>query len=1365
MTDEPIHPGQYIRTTYLTPRKISVTDAAKLIGISRPGVSNFLNGKVSTTPDMAARIETAFGMPAATLLEMQAAFDAYGTKTKSAPTSAKAYVPPFLSFKANDITDWVDHNIPARARLSVFLRTLVNSTGGGLEKVDFPGNDDAERAGWDGWTEAKNGTPWIPAGTTGWEFGVNEDPKTKADGDFAKSVKAHKRKTDRDQITFVFVTPRRWPGKARWIADMKAKKQWKDVRAYDASDLEQWMEQSLAGQAWFANETERPSQGVRSLDKCWNDWANVTKPALDGSLFKTAIDIARDKFKDFLARPASEPMVITGDSVEEALAFLSQLFSDPELTEGRDRALVFDQAGILPKLAQGSKDFIAVIHSRDVERELGPYSSSLRSIVLYPRNATNSEPHIILEPLGYEAFRVGLEAMGYDRDDITKYGNMSGRSLTVLRRQLSTVEAVRTPEWAADNKLASSLVPLMLVGAWDANNESDQIALNLLAGDVPYEELERRILELLALNDTPVWSIGGYRGVISKIDALFAIAKVITRADLKQYFDWATVVLGEDDPALDLPEKERWAAALHGKQREFSGALREGISETLVLLAVHGNRLFKTRLGFDCEVAASKLVLELLEPLSTRKIEANERDLPVYAEAAPDTFLEIFERDLKTQQPASISILKPIETGLFGFHSSRVGLLWALEGLAWNPATLARVVLILGRLACVEINDNYGNKPIASLKNIFRAWMPQTAANHDQRLKTLMLLLEKFPVVGWKICIDQFGHYGGRAGDYSHKPKWRPDGYGFGEPLKSMEPIYAFVREMVEVSLTRPTYTADMLCDLVDRLYGLIDKDQERVWKLIEAWKGSASDPDIAKVREKIRVTVLSRRGRRRTKDKGFPTLTKTAKAVYAVMEPTDLANKHEWLFRQSWVEEAADELEDDDLDFRKRDERIEQLRVTALKEVFTEQGMDGIFALAEHGKAQSQIGWHLIRSVLGSDEKTRFIVEALQPGSNDLSAERKNLIFGALRAMTVEERATFFTMVRSLLSEDDMLRLLLLSPFNSGTWAIVDALSKVGHQGYWQDVNPEWIFEPEGENNEAVERMLKAERPRAAFAAVHFKLEAISPTLLYRMLFAIAKGGKDKSGEYQLQEYDIKTAFSLLDRTDDVTLEEKAELEFAYIEILSRAFGNEAKHIPNLERYIEMRPEMYVQALVWVSPRNDGQEDPEKFRTPEGRKDLATRGYHLLEGIERIPGHDKKGVLKKENLAKWVNEVRKLAAELDRLAVCDSCLGKLFSSAPADADGNWPCEPVRDVMEELQSEEISQGAHTGLYNARGVHCRGEGGTLERDLADKYRKWAEAIQFSHPFVSSTLLMEMVNTYQQEADWQDNEAGIRRRLRH
>jgi hypothetical protein len=71
--------------------------------------------------------------------------------------------------------------------------------------------------------------------------------------------------------------------------------------------------------------------------------------------------------------------------------------------------------------------------------------------------------------------------------------------------------------------------------------------------------------------------------VISKIDLLYAIASAVTPDDLSRYFSMARMVLGEDDPALDLAEYQRWAASVHGKTREFSSTFREGISETLLI--------------------------------------------------------------------------------------------------------------------------------------------------------------------------------------------------------------------------------------------------------------------------------------------------------------------------------------------------------------------------------------------------------------------------------------------------------------------------------------------------------------------------------------------------------------------------------------------------------------------------------------------------------------------------------------------------------------------------------------------------------------------------------------------------------------
>lgn len=1360
----PIHPGSYIRKNFLDPRGLTVSEAARLIGVSRPSLSNFLNGKVSATANMATRLERTFGVSAKKLLDLQTEYDAQAGKTADVAQEARAYVPPFLNIQANELIEWFSKTILARTKLSVLLRTLIHSTGQDLQKVDFPGNDDAERVGWDGFMEAHSGTPWIPSGKSGWEFGVNANINAKADGDFEKSVWENK-PSERENITFVFVTPRRWHGKAAWIEKMKGRGLWKDIRAYDASDLEQWMEQSLAAQTWFANQTDRPSDGVRTLERCWSDWANVTEPALHPSLFDTANQAWNSRIRSFLEKDDATPLVITADSVEEALAFLYQTLADADLEQCRDRVLVFDKTGVLPRLAQGTTNFIAVAHTRDVERELGPYTSSLRTIVVYPRNATNEEPHIVLEPLRFEAFNKALEAMGKSSDDIERLSNASGCSLTVLRRQLSKIEAIRTPAWAEDTRLASSLVPFMLAGVWDERNEADQKVLSKLAA-VPYEALERRILDLLRLNDSPVWSTGRYRGVISKIDSLFAIADSVTRADLARFLKVAREVLGEDDPALDLPEEDRWAAALYGKTRKCSRSVREGICETLVLLAVYGKNRFGTRLGFDGEFEAGKVVSELLTPISTRKLEANERDLPFYAEAAPAKFLEIIERDFRSKKSEFKGLLRPAKAGLFG-SCPRAGLLWALEGLAWNPAIFSRTVNILGQLAEVEIGDNWGNTPIRSLGSIFRAWMPQTGADHEMRLKALNMLLDKYPKVGWTVCLQQFGNYGHRVGNYNHKPKWRSDGSGYGEPIKEWEPILAFVRETVRLALNRPSYTVEMICDLVSRLHALAPEDQARVWEIIGKWRrAGVCDEEVAKLREKIRVTFFSRWARKTFDDQDQVELTEKAKEVYENLQPKDVTSKYEWLFRKSWIDDSEDDLAVEETDFRAREQHLKKIRVLALKDIFQERGIPGILALCEKGKTQRLIGAYLASDILSREQIEDLILQCLR--SKEKHSGRQEIIAGALWALDEDRRKTIYDQLRAEGTEKEEIDFLLLSPYRASTWKLVDQLSDEARSRYWMEVVPQYVCDSSEENNESIRRLIEVKRPRAAFESLDFALEEISPSLLAQLMSAMVGKSQDKDREHRLDSYPVRHAFQLIDRNSDLTLEEKAGLEFAYLEILAIPYqGDRDYQIPNLERYIEKHPELFVQAVVWVYKRDDLGEDPADLRVKEGYEYLAERGVRLIEAIRRIPGQDGATTEEqRETLAEWIKKVRKSLAELGREEIGDVCLGEFLSKARKGEDGVWPYEAVRDVMEEMQSEFVSRGAYTGLYNARDAYLRKEGGDQqERELADKYRSWADALQFTHPFVSSMLLLSLVKTYEFEAEQNDTEACVERRLRY
>ena len=71
----PPHPGGVLRRQVIEPFGLAVTDAAKILRVSRPALSNLLNERVSLSPRMAIRFEKAFGVDLETTLALQYAHD------------------------------------------------------------------------------------------------------------------------------------------------------------------------------------------------------------------------------------------------------------------------------------------------------------------------------------------------------------------------------------------------------------------------------------------------------------------------------------------------------------------------------------------------------------------------------------------------------------------------------------------------------------------------------------------------------------------------------------------------------------------------------------------------------------------------------------------------------------------------------------------------------------------------------------------------------------------------------------------------------------------------------------------------------------------------------------------------------------------------------------------------------------------------------------------------------------------------------------------------------------------------------------------------------------------------------------------
>ncbi len=71
----PVHPGPFLRSEIIEAHHLTVTEAARILRVSRPALSNLLNSRASLSGEMALRFEKAFGVDMDTLMRMQNAYD------------------------------------------------------------------------------------------------------------------------------------------------------------------------------------------------------------------------------------------------------------------------------------------------------------------------------------------------------------------------------------------------------------------------------------------------------------------------------------------------------------------------------------------------------------------------------------------------------------------------------------------------------------------------------------------------------------------------------------------------------------------------------------------------------------------------------------------------------------------------------------------------------------------------------------------------------------------------------------------------------------------------------------------------------------------------------------------------------------------------------------------------------------------------------------------------------------------------------------------------------------------------------------------------------------------------------------------
>jgi antitoxin HigA-1 len=88
----PSHPGAFLRDEVIEELRLSTTKAAEILGVRRATLSNLVNERASLSPEMALRVEKAFGVSMELMLRMQALFDAHAMRMRAGTIDVQRFV-------------------------------------------------------------------------------------------------------------------------------------------------------------------------------------------------------------------------------------------------------------------------------------------------------------------------------------------------------------------------------------------------------------------------------------------------------------------------------------------------------------------------------------------------------------------------------------------------------------------------------------------------------------------------------------------------------------------------------------------------------------------------------------------------------------------------------------------------------------------------------------------------------------------------------------------------------------------------------------------------------------------------------------------------------------------------------------------------------------------------------------------------------------------------------------------------------------------------------------------------------------------------------------------------------------------------
>ena len=1220
------------------------------------------------------------------------------------------------------LKQWADTK-ECQQLLPELIKRLIDASVSNVDKLRFPSGDAVYLPGWDGVVSCDECIDLVPAGVSLWECGATENVKGKIDGDFGKRTETPLG-YDKSDSTFVFVTPRIWEGAEEWVNDHQ--NEWKKVVVYTAVELERWIENKPSVGMWLAEKRRiLLSEGYKLPDTFWEKWAHGKDYTLPYEIMLPGREDVSKQVVDTCKVAGS--LVLNALTQSEGIAFaIASILTCEDAEKLKARMIVVTEKNAYEDLTEHYDNLILLT---TVTEGINYSTNRGHSVIVASTPADQIKVAINLPIIEKEGFVKALVKMGIDEAKARVIAKDTARDVNVLRRR-EKIELDK-PKWADPNTLAD-LLPAFLIGKWLDNKEGDKTALATLSG-MDFDQYELKLKALLLEEETPLLHFGNMWRIRSPFESIDYVQTMLTTSILNKFREVCRELIQDDDPeAID----RAYTGDFQFRQFEqkYSKTIKEGVYQSLCLLSIVDDSNDK-KLTFGVD----ETVKELLKGWNLSRFLSNKHYLTELAEASPKEFLSFLEQLPKDILDVVFTPRQP-EHSLFGWEISYTEVLLSLEMLAWDVDYLNRVTNLLFQYSEYKNESNFDNKPVNSLYNIFRVFMPQTYASYKERMTILNAYASKYQSIVYEICKKICESLSGCVLDTNHHYRWRL----FGE-LNSSKNVdrtsLEQLKNVVALMLQCCDYSTEAIKDLIT-LSTQVSMGDVRMLILGTVREHLAGSDDVQVVVDVLRKDINHHLSYPDTDWSLSEMELKPYQALLDEIGPKDIMHENAWLFEDFYVQLPLE----GDWDYDKEVQRLREARIKVVVEIIDSMGRDSIWELLKIVKCPESVSESLV-AVFGDS----LLDEVCQKYQADELSESFTRSF--LNVLCYNDIAKYQELAVQIIAKDPNLTIVLYAPrYVEGLAKIAADCGDETKRLYWESVNV-GIVKDNVDN--VVRELMKVNRFSQALTTMYFSRESLQMDDLEIVKILYSCLMKSASARSQSDIHHIVTFLKDLDKSEDLeVIRILVFIEFLLYRVLERERMNmsNTRFVKELSR----NPELMIQLVELAYVPDDGIVEQLEGVAATNRKTLGECAIHImLFGRNLVSFIDDKGTLNEQFMNQYIDQLYKLAKERKRLKVIDSVVGNILGDIPRD--DNYPPKALCELVERLGSDKVDLHIRIRL-NSRGMHFCGGGGNQERAMVSELEKYKEKTKLLYPRMTR-IFEDLINENRRMAVQMDNESRI------